>query len=86
MNKEISKLKPEAVWKNFYELTKIPRPSKHEDKIREFMVNWAKERNLEVVVDIEGHQDDARINVALEQIKTRTAFLKVLGSYPKTEM
>ncbi|MCK5122746.1 MAG: prephenate dehydratase [Candidatus Pacebacteria bacterium] len=37
-------------------------------------------------VDIEGHQDDARINVALEQIKTRTAFLKVLGSYPKTEM
>ena len=47
MNQELLKLKPEIVWKNFVELTKIPRPSKHEEKIRQFMKNWADERGLE---------------------------------------
>lgn len=32
-------------------------------------------------VDIEGHLKDKKVDVALEQIKTRTAFMKVLGSY-----
>lgn len=33
-------------------------------------------------VDIEGHQDDKKIDVALRQVATRTVFLKILGSYP----
>jgi len=47
MNKELLKLKPEIVWKNFVELTKIPRPSKKEEAIRKFMKDWADERGLE---------------------------------------
>lgn len=33
-------------------------------------------------VDIDGHQDDEKIQRALEEIKKRTTFLKILGSYP----
>ena len=37
-------------------------------------------------VDIEGHQLNKKVNVAIEQIKGRTNFLKIFGSYPKAEM
>jgi len=47
MNTELLKLKPEIVWRNFVELTKIPRPSKKEEAIRKFMKEWADERGLE---------------------------------------
>ncbi len=33
-------------------------------------------------VDIEGHQTDAKVAAALEQLKQTAAFVKVLGSYP----
>jgi chorismate mutase/prephenate dehydratase len=33
-------------------------------------------------VDIEGHQSDSKVAVALEQLKQIAAFVKVLGSYP----
>ncbi len=33
-------------------------------------------------VDIEGHQSDAKVAAALEQLKQTAAFVKVLGSYP----
>lgn len=33
-------------------------------------------------VDIEGHQSDAKIVAALDELKQVTAFVKVLGSYP----
>ncbi len=33
-------------------------------------------------VDIEGHQQDAKIAMALEELKKKAAFLKILGSYP----
>jgi chorismate mutase/prephenate dehydratase len=33
-------------------------------------------------VDIEGHQQDARIEAALEELQKKAAFLKILGSYP----
>lgn len=47
----------------------VSRPSK--TKLGKYMF-W---------VDIEGHSEDKKVNVALEQIKTRTVFMKVLGSY-----
>lgn len=34
-------------------------------------------------VDFEGHMDDQRCKEALEELKSKTTFLKVLGSYPK---
>ncbi len=55
MNKEIYNLEPKAVWKHFYSLTQVPRPSKHEDKIQEFMVNFGKELGLETFKDETGN-------------------------------
>ncbi len=55
MSKEILNLEPKAVWKNFYALTQVPRPSKHEDKIQEFMVNFGKELGLETIKDEVGN-------------------------------
>jgi len=37
-------------------------------------------------VDIEEHQLNEEVNVALKRIKKRTNFLKIFGSYPKAEM
>ncbi len=42
----LSKLKPESLWNFFYEITQIPRPSKKEDKIREYILDFAKKHNL----------------------------------------
>lgn len=51
MSNQILNLKPEAVWKNFYSLTQIPRPSKKEAKIIEFMKNFGESLGLETIVD-----------------------------------
>ncbi len=52
---DIKNLKPELLWKQFDEIRKIPRCSKHEEKIREYIVNFAKEKNLEYKVDKTGN-------------------------------
>lgn len=51
MNNEITTLQPQAIWANFYKLTQVPRPSNHEEKAREFMMNWAKENHIEAKID-----------------------------------
>jgi chorismate mutase / prephenate dehydratase len=33
-------------------------------------------------IDVEGHQQDARVAAALEALRRKAPFLKVLGSYP----
>jgi len=55
MNKEIFKLEPTAVWKNFYSLTQIPRPSHHEDRIQQFMFDFGKKLGLETIKDETGN-------------------------------
>ena len=51
-NKEIMKgLKPARVWHWFGEIMQIPRPSKHEERISAFLVNWGKEHGLETKSD-----------------------------------
>ena len=55
MDKNISALEPKNVWANFYSLTQQPRPSKHEEKVRAFLVEFAKQRNIEVQVDKVGN-------------------------------
>ena len=49
MNIEHEKTKEILKW--FEEISKIPRCSKNEDKICEWLVNWAKENNFESKVD-----------------------------------
>lgn len=48
-------LKPQSLWKYFYELTQIPRPSKHEEKVRQYVVAFGKEHGLETIVDEVGN-------------------------------
>jgi len=55
MSEEIKKLEPKEVWKNFYSLTRIPRPSKHEEKIQQFMQQFGKDLGLETLHDQVGN-------------------------------
>jgi len=52
---EIKNLKPEAIWRNFDALTKVPRPSGHLEKIQKFLLDWAKENGVEAVQDPAGN-------------------------------
>ena len=47
----IAKLQPERVWKNFYALTQIPRPSKKEHKAVEFAEKFGRDLGLETYRD-----------------------------------
>jgi dipeptidase D len=55
MSEEIKNLKPEAIWKNFYALTQIPRPSKKEEKVAAFIKDFGKKLNLETLEDETGN-------------------------------
>ena len=55
MSKEILNLEPKALWKNFYSLTQIPRPSKKEGKVIEFMKKFGEDLGLETLVDEVGN-------------------------------
>lgn len=51
----IKDLKPGAVWNYFYELTQIPRPSKKEEKVIAYLLDFAKKHNLEAKKDEAGN-------------------------------
>lgn len=55
MSQEIKQLQPTAVWENFYSLTQIPRPSKHEERITAFMKSFGESLGLETIVDEVGN-------------------------------
>ncbi|MEN4981411.1 aminoacyl-histidine dipeptidase [Acinetobacter modestus] len=48
---DFSKLSPQVVWRHFETLCTIPRPSKHEQRLRQHLKDWAEQRNLETYVD-----------------------------------
>lgn len=48
-------LKPASVFEHFAQINKIPRPSKHEEKMIEYLKNFGESRNLETVVDETGN-------------------------------
>jgi dipeptidase D len=47
----LSNLEPKKVWEHFEQITQVPRPSKKEEKIIEFLLNFANENNLEAKRD-----------------------------------
>ncbi|MFA8449356.1 MAG: aminoacyl-histidine dipeptidase [Bacteroidales bacterium] len=51
MNEDIKKLQPSVLWKYFGEILEIPRPSKKEEKIIEYLVDFAKKNNLDYETD-----------------------------------
>ena len=51
----IENLEPELVWKHFDEIRKIPRCSKHEEKMREYILDFAKQHGLKTKTDKPGN-------------------------------
>lgn len=55
MTTDILNLEPKELWNHFYSLTQIPRPSRNEAQVREFVVNFGKKLGLETLVDEVGN-------------------------------
>ena len=55
MATSIKELDPQIIWKNFYLLTQVPRPSGHLEKIQQFLLDWAKEHGIEAFKDNAGN-------------------------------
>ena len=52
---EIENLNPSCIWKNFYALTQVPRPSGHLDKIQQFLLDFAAKVGVEAFKDPAGN-------------------------------
>ncbi len=52
---EIKNLQPAAIWRNFYLLTQVPRPSGHLEKVQKFLLDWAAEKGIEAKMDAAGN-------------------------------
>ncbi len=52
---ELSHLEPQLIWKNFAALNSVPRPSKKEEKVIEFIKKFGENLNLETTVDEVGN-------------------------------
>ncbi len=48
---EILNLKPECIWRNFHELTQVPRPSGHLEKVQQFLLDFAAKAGVEAFKD-----------------------------------
>ncbi len=52
---EIKDLQPQVAFSIFDEITKVPRPSKKEEKIRQYLLDFAKKHGLAVKTDKVGN-------------------------------
>ena len=52
---EIQNLNPQCIWKNFYALTQVPRPSGHLEKIQQFLLDFGKQAGVYTVKDPAGN-------------------------------
>jgi len=52
---EVKDLKPELIWRCFDEITKVPRPSTHEEQIRKYLLDFAAKHNIEARTDKVGN-------------------------------
>ena len=55
MSTDILSLDPKPVWQHFYDLTQIPRPSKHESAVIEFVKKFGLDLGLDTTVDAVGN-------------------------------
>ncbi|MDP5231729.1 MAG: aminoacyl-histidine dipeptidase [Cellulophaga sp.] len=55
MSKTIQELEPKAVWKNFANLNAVPRPSKKEERVIQFMLDFGEKLQLETIKDSVGN-------------------------------
>ena len=52
---EIQNLNPQCIWKNFYALTQVPRPSGHLEKIQQFLLDFGQQCGIYAVKDPAGN-------------------------------
>lgn len=55
MSDLVRNLEPKILWNHFADLNAVPRPSKKEERVRKFMVNFAHNHDLEVIEDAIGN-------------------------------
>jgi dipeptidase D len=55
MSQEVRKQEPQSLWNHFADLNAVPRPSKKEERVRAFMVEFGKSLQLEVIEDAIGN-------------------------------
>lgn len=55
MNSPIKTLEPTSVWSHFADLNAVPRPSKKEERVIQFMMDFGKNLNLETFKDNAGN-------------------------------
>ena len=55
MNEEIRNLEPKEVWNHFADLNAVPRPSKKEERVIQFMKDFGAKLNLETIEDEVGN-------------------------------
>lgn len=51
----IKSLAPQCVWKHFYALTQVPRPSGHLEAIQQFLLDFGKQVGIETFMDEAGN-------------------------------
>lgn len=51
----LTNVEPKYLWQQFDEIRKIPRPSKKEERIRAYLLDWAKSKGFEAITDAVGN-------------------------------
>ena len=52
---EIKNLKPTCIWRNFYSLTQVPRPSGHLEKVQQFLLDFGQQAGVTAFKDPAGN-------------------------------
>jgi len=52
---EVKDLSPQIVWRNFYSLTQIPRPSGHTQQVAQFILQFAQSHGAQARIDTAGN-------------------------------
>ncbi len=52
---DIQNLNPQCIWKNFYALTQVPRPSGHLEKVQQFLLDFGRQAGVEAFKDPAGN-------------------------------
>jgi dipeptidase D len=55
MSGKLAKLEPQPLWNYFEDICQIPRPSKKEEKIRQFLLHFAEKNGVEAKIDEAGN-------------------------------
>lgn len=52
---DIQNLSPQMLWRHFYSLTRVPRPSGKKEQIGQFLADYGKSLGLETIQDAAGN-------------------------------